>query len=141
MKARERLAKWVRELGITDPEVQPNHGWRHSFKQIGHRNEISERIDRRHSRAFTVERRTRLRHANAERYGGGATQVSEIRDLITGYRRHRACEGAVGNIAAARKTLLICAALPDWRNREPITATRAQRLGSGPSMLNEATGV
>ena len=44
MKARERLAKWVRELGITDPEVQPNHGWRHSFKQIGHRNEISERI-------------------------------------------------------------------------------------------------
>jgi integrase len=44
MRARERLAAWVRELGITDPDVQPNHAWRHTFKQIGHRNEISERI-------------------------------------------------------------------------------------------------
>jgi integrase len=44
MRARERLAAWVRELGITDPDVQPNHAWRHTFKQIGHRNDISERI-------------------------------------------------------------------------------------------------
>jgi integrase len=44
VKAREHLATWVRELGITDPDVQPNHAWRHSFKQIGYRNEISERI-------------------------------------------------------------------------------------------------
>jgi len=29
----ERLARWVRDLGITDPAVQPNHGWRHLFKQ------------------------------------------------------------------------------------------------------------
>lgn len=26
------LAKWVRSLGITDPDVAPNHGWRHRFK-------------------------------------------------------------------------------------------------------------
>jgi integrase len=44
VKAREHLAKWVRELGITDPDLQPNHAWRHTFKQIGHRNEISERL-------------------------------------------------------------------------------------------------
>jgi integrase len=44
VKARERLAEWVRGLGISDPDVQPNHGWRHSFKQIGHRNGITERI-------------------------------------------------------------------------------------------------
>jgi integrase len=44
VKAREHLAKWVRELGITDPDVQPNHAWRHTFKQIGHRNDISERL-------------------------------------------------------------------------------------------------
>lgn len=44
VKAREHLAKWVRELGITDPDVQPNHAWRHTFKQVGHRNEISERL-------------------------------------------------------------------------------------------------
>jgi integrase len=44
VKAREHLAKWVRELGITDPDVKPNHGWRHTFKQLGHRNDISERL-------------------------------------------------------------------------------------------------
>ena len=44
VKAREHLAAWVRELGITDPDVQPNHAWRHTFKQVGHRNEISERL-------------------------------------------------------------------------------------------------
>lgn len=31
-KVAERLAKWVRQLGVDDPEVQPNHGWRHRFK-------------------------------------------------------------------------------------------------------------
>ena len=42
--AREHLAQWVRGLGITDPDVQPNHAWRHTFKQVGHRNDISERL-------------------------------------------------------------------------------------------------
>jgi integrase len=44
MKAREHLAKWVRELGVTDRDVKPNHAWRETFKQIGHRYEISERL-------------------------------------------------------------------------------------------------
>ena len=34
-KTAERLAKWVRELGVTDRNVQPNHAWRHRFKTIG----------------------------------------------------------------------------------------------------------
>ena len=42
--ARTRLAEWVRKIGITDPEVKPNHAWRETFKQVGHRYEISERI-------------------------------------------------------------------------------------------------
>jgi integrase len=33
VKARERLAEWVREIGVTDKAVRPNHGWRHSFKR------------------------------------------------------------------------------------------------------------
>lgn len=34
-KVGERLARWVREeIGIIDPNVQPNHGWRHRFKTI-----------------------------------------------------------------------------------------------------------
>jgi integrase len=44
VKAREHLAAWVRELGVTDPEVKPNHAWRDTFKQIGHRHDISERV-------------------------------------------------------------------------------------------------
>lgn len=44
VKAREHLAAWVRGLGVTDPEVQPNHAWRHTFKQIGHRHGIQEHV-------------------------------------------------------------------------------------------------
>jgi len=44
VRARERLAGWVRRLGITDPEVQPNHAWRDTFKQIAERSGISERV-------------------------------------------------------------------------------------------------
>lgn len=29
-----RLAGWVREIGVTDPNVQPNHGWRHLFMTL-----------------------------------------------------------------------------------------------------------
>jgi integrase len=28
------LAAWVRDLGITDPAIRPNHGWRHTFKSV-----------------------------------------------------------------------------------------------------------
>jgi integrase len=37
VKAREHLANWVREIGVTDPNIRPNHAWRHTFKQIGRR--------------------------------------------------------------------------------------------------------
>jgi integrase len=37
VKTREHLAKWVREIGVTDPNIRPNHAWRHTFKQIGRR--------------------------------------------------------------------------------------------------------
>lgn len=33
-KVAERLAAWVRELGVTDPQIQPNHAWRHLFTTI-----------------------------------------------------------------------------------------------------------
>jgi integrase len=42
VKAREHLAAWVRGLGVNDPEVLPNHAWRHTFKAIGFRCGISE---------------------------------------------------------------------------------------------------
>lgn len=33
-KVGEALARWVREVGVTDPNVQPNHGWRHRLKTV-----------------------------------------------------------------------------------------------------------
>jgi len=44
VKAREHLADWVRSLGVSDRELQPNHAWRHTFKQIADRVGISERM-------------------------------------------------------------------------------------------------
>jgi integrase len=43
-QVRQRLADWVRKLGVKDPHVQPNHAWRHTFKQIADRSGISERM-------------------------------------------------------------------------------------------------
>jgi integrase len=43
-QVRQRLAAWVRELGVTDTELLPNHGWRHTFKQIGRRVGISDQV-------------------------------------------------------------------------------------------------
>jgi integrase len=40
---RSSLARWIRSIGITDPEVSPTHGWRHTFKQIANRHDISDR--------------------------------------------------------------------------------------------------
>jgi integrase len=36
-KTGENLGRWVRSLGLTDPELQPNHGWRHRFKTMARR--------------------------------------------------------------------------------------------------------
>jgi integrase len=42
-QARQRLATWVRELGVSDPNISPLHAWRHTFKQVADRAGISER--------------------------------------------------------------------------------------------------
>jgi integrase len=39
-----QVGKWVRALGVSDREVQPNHAWRDTFKQIAERSGISERV-------------------------------------------------------------------------------------------------
>jgi integrase len=44
-KVGEHLAQWVRRyVGITDPNVQPNHGWRHTFKSLALAVEMPERL-------------------------------------------------------------------------------------------------
>lgn len=44
-KVGEKLAEWVRnDVGINDPQLQPNHAWRHTFKTLTREANISERI-------------------------------------------------------------------------------------------------
>jgi integrase len=40
----KRVAEWIRKLGVDDTELQPTHAWRDTFKAIGHRHRVSERI-------------------------------------------------------------------------------------------------
>jgi integrase len=42
-RTRSRLGAWVRSLGITDPELSPNHAWRHTFKAQAARVGMDER--------------------------------------------------------------------------------------------------
>jgi len=44
VKARAKLADWVRELGVTDPNISPTHAWRHTFKRRAARARIEKRI-------------------------------------------------------------------------------------------------
>jgi integrase len=44
-QVRQRLAAWVREIGVDDEDLSPLHAWRHTFKHIGSRDDIiSERL-------------------------------------------------------------------------------------------------
>jgi integrase len=44
VKTRQKLAEWVRALGVTDPNISPNHAWRHTFKRRAARAHIEPRI-------------------------------------------------------------------------------------------------
>ncbi len=40
----QKVGEWVRALGVSDPEIRPNHAWRHLFKLIAERAGIPERL-------------------------------------------------------------------------------------------------
>ncbi|WP_338610455.1 tyrosine-type recombinase/integrase [Pelagibacterium nitratireducens] len=44
VQVRQKLADWVRKLGVTDQGVSPNHGWRHTFKRRAARAKIEQRL-------------------------------------------------------------------------------------------------
>lgn len=44
IKARVKLSEWVRELGVDDPGISPNHAWRHTFKRRAARAGVERRI-------------------------------------------------------------------------------------------------
>ncbi|PLK70906.1 hypothetical protein C0V73_09770 [Rhizobium sp. TH135] len=42
---RQKLGEWVRQdVGVTDPDISPNHAWRHTFKRIAARAGIERRF-------------------------------------------------------------------------------------------------
>lgn len=45
-KVAQRVADWVRSLGLLDRELQPNHGWRHRFASVARRIKIDPDIRR-----------------------------------------------------------------------------------------------
>jgi integrase len=79
VKTREHLAGWVRSLGISDKELQPNHAWRHTFKQIADRAGITERM----SDYITGHVQ---RHVGATY---GAPTVADMSDALKKFPRYR----------------------------------------------------
>jgi integrase len=79
VKQRERLAGWIRELGVTDEELSPTHGFRHSFKAIAARSGILEK----YSDAITGHAHATV----ARRYG--APTVSDLAEALKAFPRYR----------------------------------------------------
>lgn len=44
VKARVKMSNWVREIGVKDPGISPNHAWRHTFKRRAARAGLERRI-------------------------------------------------------------------------------------------------
>jgi hypothetical protein len=60
-KPGERVAKWEREIGITDPRQLPNHGWRHRFKTLARKFDMDPGV-----RDYL---QGHVPHAEGEKYG------------------------------------------------------------------------
>lgn len=78
-KVGERLAAWVRSIGVNDPHVAPNHGWRHRFK------------DRAWACRMDPESRDTIQgHApstEGRRYGKGGPPLSVLAEEMMRYPR------------------------------------------------------
>jgi len=72
-----RLAEWVRSsaVGITDANVQPNHGWRHRFKNVCARAGVDERT------ANHITGHAQSNEGNAYGHGEVSTMYEAIKKL------------------------------------------------------------
>ncbi|MCS3926724.1 integrase [Bradyrhizobium elkanii] len=75
---RAHLSIWAREIGVADPEVKPNHAWRHTFKQIADRVGIPEKV---HDEITGHERATEGR-----KYG--APTVEDMAEALKKFPRY-----------------------------------------------------
>jgi hypothetical protein len=80
--ARERLAAWVREQGVTDPGISPNHAWRHLFKTRARRpRELCASSSANLVVGHAEAHRGELRARDCRGHGRGAGRVSQVRAL------------------------------------------------------------
>ena len=78
VKTRERLAGWVRSIGVTDQAIRPNHAWRHTFVLRADRADIPEKM----SAAITG-------HAQASvGRSYGAPTVGDMAKALKKFRRY-----------------------------------------------------
>ncbi|MFY9294081.1 MAG: hypothetical protein WAP03_25830, partial [Methylorubrum rhodinum] len=80
-KLGERLAAWVRSIGVDDVGVDPNHGWRHRFKMVGRRAGIaSDVLNVKQRGMLTPDRRATLALPHFWCMGGDGSRLlpSEI---------------------------------------------------------------
>jgi integrase len=87
--ARAHLSDWVREIGVTDPEVSPTHAWRHTFKQTADRAGIPEKV---HDEITGHEHPTEGR-----KYG--APTIEDMADAMKKFPRY-----ALGAVSRESKT-------------------------------------
>jgi integrase len=76
-KVAQRVADWVRSLGLDDPELQPNHGWRHRFASVARRIKIDPDV-----------RRAILGHAATDEHQDyGDVTVQMMHEALTAFPR------------------------------------------------------
>lgn len=89
---RTHLADWVRKLGVNDPELQPTHAWRDTFKAIARRNSIKDEFIR-----------AIMGHAPADVAGGYAEPT--LRDKAEALKRFPRYEITAGTVRDAAKPM------------------------------------
>ena len=107
-QVRQRLADWVRELGVTDEELSPNHGWRHTFKVVGRNAGISDKhlddicghapasVGQGYGRASLEDMDAAIRRL--PRYGSGTSRPKGSRRTQRSHKAHKRPKGAGGRV-------------------------------------------
>ncbi len=139
------LATWVRSLGVTERDVDPNHGWRHRFKTDGRFAEVGEDVIsalQGHAIAFAsflgvlgeFLQPLRLGQLPSDRRGlaGGATAAAPApsmtppttrappQTLVQKFGLDAAFASSGPGCCALATVLAVSGLLPLWSNRSPL---------------------
>lgn len=96
-KMAQRVADWVRKtVGVTDPELQPNHGWRHRFITIARDIRMDEDV-----------RRAITGHKSKDEHGDyGDTLIRSSYRWLSEFPRYEVQTGSVGGLPSESPAIL-----------------------------------